>query len=153
MSSVKKSQRLQVVVELREQQEKQALQILGECQRRHLEMQSQLDNLHKYRNDYQQQYQQMTRSGVNIQQLLDFRAFIDKLDQAVLSQQQALQAAAVELEEKRLKWQAAHRQTLGMQKIHAAALQEEQQRILKREQRETDEHALRGGKNSGMENA
>ena len=153
MSSIKKSQRLEVVVDLREEQEKKALQTLGECQRRHLEMQTQLENLHSYRREYQQQYQELAHSGVCIRKLLDFRAFIEKLDQAVHTQQQQLQAAMDELQEKRQKWQAAHHQTLGMHKIHEAALLEEQQFLRKREQQEMDEHAQRSGKNNGMESA
>ena len=153
MSKIKKSQRLQVVVDLREEQEKKALQALGECQSRHLEMQTQLENLYNYRREYQQQYQELAHSGACIRKLLDFRAFIGKLDQAVQAQQQQLQVALNELQEQRRKWQAAHRQTLSMHKIHDAALLEEQQLLQKREQQEMDEHAQRSGNNDGMDNA
>ncbi len=153
MSSVKKAQRLQVIVDLRQEQENKALQALGDCQSKHLEMQAQLDNLRNYRQEYQQQYQQLARSGVNVRKLLDFQAFLEKLDQAVEAQLQQLQVAVDELQEKRQKWQAAHRQTLSMHKVHEAAILEEQQLVRQREQREMDEHAQRGGKNDGMENA
>ena len=152
---MKKSQRMQMIVEIKATQEKNALETLGAAQRKWLAMQEQLDNLILYRKDYQDQFNRLGSVGVKVAQLLEFRAFIDKLDQAIAGQQQTVQMLERELAEKRKIWEDLHQRGNGLQKLRDTALKSETQQANKAEQGEQDERAARFGRNSlnGMINA
>ena len=152
---MKKSQRMQMIVEIKATQEKKALEALGAAQRKMLAMQAQLDNLIAYRQGYQDQFSRLGSTGVKVGQLLEFRAFIDKLDQAIAGQQQTMLIFERELTEKRKIWEELHQQGHGLQKLRDSALKSEIQQAAKIEQGEQDERAARVGGNSlnGMINA
>ena len=150
---MKKSQRLRTVVEIKETQEQNKLEMLGECQRKHLAKQTQLENLIQYRQEYMEKYKEFAGNGVSVKQLLEYRAFIDKLDKAIAKEQQSLEVSAKELVEKRKNWEISHQQTISMQKAHDSALAGELKIVEKQEQVELDDRASRGGRNDGTGNA
>lgn len=140
---MKKSQRIKTLVELKQNQEKSALQSLGDSQTRRQEMLQQLQHLQQYREDYLQKYQKQGEAGTSARRMLDFRAFISKIDSAISEQQQALDAAEQELLRRRKAWEQANRKTKSLTKVHEAALCEEQQYENKQEQSAMDERASR----------
>jgi len=101
---VKKSQRIKTIVDIKATQEKNALEVLGEVQRRLQSMQAQVDGLKNYRKEYQNRFDQLGVKGVNVAQLLEFRSFIDKLDKAIMGQEQVLSSIEAELKAKRKIW-------------------------------------------------
>ena len=138
---MKKSQRIQTIVDLKESQEKNALEDLGTTQRKQQEQRLKLKNLKKYRAEYQQQYRQINDTAVSVKRLLDFRAFISKLDRAIEDQLHALQEAEKELSYKRKIWESAHHRTNSLKKIHATSRTEENLQQEKIEQKEQDDLA------------
>ena len=152
---MKKSQRMQMIVEIKATQEKKALEALSAAQRKLLAMQAQLDNLIVYRQDYRDQFSRLGCTGAKVGQLLEFRAFIDKLDQAISGQQQTVQIFERELAEKRKTWEDLHQRGNGLQKLRDSLLKSEIQQAAKVEQGEQDERAARFGGNglNGMINA
>ncbi len=152
---MKKSQRIKAIVDIKATQEKDALEVLGAAQRKLLVMQTQVDGLKNYRQEYQDRFDLLGGKGVNIAQLLEFRSFIDKLDKAIIGQQQLLSSIEAELTAKRKIWEELHHKTQSLQKVCDSALGVEMKQEAKREQLEQDERASRGGRNNsgGMGNA
>lgn len=150
---MKKSDRLKVIVDLNAENEKKALKELGGIQRKKNETQDQLDSLQQYKEDYIEKYQLMSKSGVNITQLLEFRAFISKLGTAIEEQEQAINKINEEVAFARKNWERQHHKTKGLTKVCNAAITEELKMVEKQEQNELDDRASRKHKNNGTRNA
>ncbi len=150
---MKRSQRLKTITDLYTLQEKDALQILGRCQQQLQAQQTQLDHLNVYRREYQDKLAQRQQAGMNVSQLLELRAFADKLDKAIEGQQQAVQLQERELQTARAKWEEAHQRTKSMERLVEMAIAEELKQEYKREQSEQDARAARPAKKDGMKNA
>ena len=152
---MKKSQRIKSIVDIKATQEKKALEVLGIVQKKNLTLRTQIEGLRNYRKDYQDRFDQLGVKGVNISQLLEYRSFIDKLDQAIMGQEQLLRSFDAELMESRKAWEEKHRKTESLQKVCNSALEAEMKQDAKREQMEQDERASRIGRNksNGMKNA
>lgn len=152
---MKKSQRIKTIVDIKANQEKNALEALGAVQRKHQGMQEQVEGLRNYRREYQDRFDQLGVKGVNVAQLLEFRSFIDKLDKAIIGQEQMLDSIEAEVKAKRKIWEELHHKTQSLQKVCDSALKVEMKQEAKREQQEQDERASRIGRNNsnGMGNA
>ena len=152
---MKKSQRIKTIVDIKATQEKTALEVLGVVQGKFLNMQTQIEGLRNYRKEYQDRFDQMGSKGTHVAQLLEFRSFIDKLDKAIIGQEQVLNSMEAELKAKRKVWEELHHKTQSLQKVCDSALVVEMKQEAKREQQEQDERASRTGRNnsSGMGNA
>lgn len=152
---IKKSQRIKTIVDLKSAQEQESLEALGASQRKLIAMQAQVDNLKKYRQDYQDKFNRLGNVGANIGQLLEFRSFMDKLDKAIAGQEQSLDQSKTELATKRKIWESMHHRTKSLKKIYQAALKTELKQESKSEQLEQDERASRLGRNNAnnMKNA
>lgn len=152
---MKKSQRIKTIVDIKATQEKNALEALGAVQGKLLTMQAQVEGLRNYRQEYQDRFDRLGVKGVNVAQLLEFRSFIDKLDKAIIGQEQVLSSIEAELMVKRKIWEELHHKTQSLQKVCDSALVIEMKQEAKREQQEQDERASRIGRNSssGMGNA
>lgn len=152
---MKKSQRIKTIVDIKATQEKNALEALGAVQRKLMALQAQVDGLKSYRREYQDNFDQLGVKGVNVAQLLEFRSFIDKLDKAIIGQEQVLSSIEAELMTKRKIWEELHHKTQSLQKVCDSALVVEMKQEAKREQLEQDERASRIGRNNsnGMGNA
>ncbi len=152
---MKKSQRIKTIVDIKATQEKNALEVLGAVQKKRLSMQAQVEGLRNYRKEYQDRFDQLGMKGVNVAQLLEFRSFIDKLDKAIIGQEQILSSIDAELMAKRKIWEELHHKTQSLQKVCDSALVIEMKQEAKREQLEQDERASRIGRNNsdGMGNA
>ena len=114
---MKKSQRIKSIVDIKATQEKKALEMLGMVQKKNLNLRTQIEGLRNYRKDYQDRFDQLGVKGVNISQLLEYRSFIDKLDQAIMGQEQLLRSFDAELMESRKTWEEKHRKTESLQKV------------------------------------
>ncbi|MEE7627157.1 flagellar export protein FliJ [Methylobacter sp. Wu8] len=145
---MKKSQRIKTIVDIKATQEKNALEVLGAVQRKLLTMQAQVQGLRSYRQEYQDRFDQMGVKGVNVAQLLEFRSFIEKLDKAIMGQEQVLISIEAEVMAKRKIWEELHHKTQSLQKVCDSALVVEMKQEAKREQQEQDERASRIGRNN-----
>lgn len=149
---MKKSKRLRVIVDLNERNEKKALEELGNTQRKKQQLETQLESLVLYRQEYKDKYQSITKIGVNIGQLLEFRAFISKLDKAIEEQEQAITDMEKSIVHVRSAWEKQHQKTKSLQKVHDSAQMDEIKEEDKKEQNEQDDRATRTGR-GGMRNA
>jgi flagellar protein FliJ len=152
---IKKSQRIKTIVDIKAAQEKTTLEALGASQRKLLALQSQIDGLKKYRQEYQDRFNQMGGDGIKVAQLLEFRSFMDKLDKAITGQEHSLEACKTDVVLKKKLWESMHQRTQSLQKVHNSALAAELMQASKLEQLEHDEYASRAGRNGSgsMRNA
>jgi flagellar protein FliJ len=145
---MKKSQRIKTIVEIKAAQEKNALEALGASQRKLQEMQAQIESLKKYRQEYQDRFNQLGCAGIGAGQLLEFRSFMDKLDKAIAGQESSLSECETDLMTKRKIWEGMHHRTQSLQKVCDSALATEIKQEDKLEQLAQDERASRSGRNS-----
>lgn len=147
---MKRSKRLQVIVDIKANQEQKALEILGRSQRQHTQMKGQVDGLTVYRKDYVDKCNVFASEGVKVARLIEFRSFIDKLDVAIMGQERILNSMELDVLSKRRQWETLHQRTQAIQKVRESALKVEQKHEDKREQSEMDEHASRLGRKKLM---
>lgn len=143
----KKSQRIKTIVDIKAAQEQESLEALGESQRKLLAMQAQVDNLKKYRQDYQDKFNRLGNVGANVGQLLEFRSFMDKLDKAIAGQELTMEQSKADFSAKRKIWEDMHHRTQSLEKVYNSALKIELKQESKSEQLEQDERASRLGRN------
>lgn len=148
---MKKSQRLQVIVDLKAREEKKYLEALGLRQAQKQQKETQLNNLIKYRQDYLDKNAEHLKRGLPVLQLIEFKAFLDKMGKAIEGEKQALENIAKQANELRMQWEKAHLNTKNIGKIQLKAEVTEHKEIEKKEQLETDERAAR--RNSGINSA
>lgn len=146
---MQKSARLKVIIDLHARQEQEALEALGRCQQKLQEQLAQLENLQKYRQEYADRFAEQQRAGMNVNQLMELRAFADKLDKAIEGQQRGVSMQENELQKARKQWEEYHQRTKSLQKVSDLALAEELKVESKREQLEQDARAARSGRKDG----
>ena len=150
---MKRSQRLKTIIDLHARQEKEALQILGRSQQQLQEQQAQLEHLKTYHQEYLAKLAERQQIGMNVSQLLEFRAFADKLDKAIDGQRQAVVVKEREYQRSRIKWEDCHQRSKSMERLGQMAVAEELKLENKLEQNEQDARAARSARKSGIKNA
>lgn len=148
-----KSQRLKTIVNLKLTQEQESLEALGKAQHKLSALQAQVDNLKKYRQDYQEKFNNLGNKGTNVSQLLEFRSFMDKLDKAIAGQENSLQQTKMDVTNKRKHWESLHHNLKSLEKVYLSAQKTEYRLHTKAEQLEQDERASRLGRNKIRHNA
>jgi len=140
---MKKSQRLQVIIDLKENQEKLCLEALGAEQLKKQQKAEQLNNLQSYHQDYVDTNAAQLAKGLPVLRLLEFNAFLEKVDKAIEGEKQALDRVDQQVNVLRERWEKAHLHTKNIQKIQLKAKQLEEKELEKKEQLEMDERASR----------
>ncbi|HEB92211.1 MAG TPA: flagellar export protein FliJ [Gammaproteobacteria bacterium] len=143
---MKKSRRLKPVVRVAEGREQQAARALGAARARLGQVQQQLEELRRYRDDYRQRFQQAGAVGMGAVQMADYQQFLHKLGQAIEQQGQQVVQATQAAEAKRALWFASRGKVRMLDTLVARYQAIEEQQASRREQREQDERSQRGGR-------
>ena len=136
-----KSERLQPIVKVSESRGRHAARKLAEAMQRLQEIEGQLKELQRYRDEYEQVFQRDTRHGVGAERLRGYRTFMAQLNQAIGYQQQKVDQAARSCEAARGAWLQTRTRCQALDKVvdnHRRAEREDESR---REQRDSDECA------------
>ncbi|MEN8259098.1 MAG: flagellar export protein FliJ [Pseudomonadota bacterium] len=142
---MKRSKRLEPIVEMAESRESDARQRLGKCQVKKRELLEKVDALKRYRNDYSFRLELIGSNGLNAKQYNDYRTFLGKLNRAIEEQETVLEKIEKELQNHEKAWAAARQYMTSLRKVHASSLTEEIKTLEHREQREADDRAARKG--------
>jgi flagellar protein FliJ len=153
MRNVKRSERLKMIGDLHGREEREALQALGHGQNKLSELQTQLENLQKYRQENKHRIAGSHEQAFNINQYLEYRAFAAKLDQAIAGQQSAVNFQQQDLLRVRKQWESASQRKKNMQKLLDIAISDELKIQNRREQQEQDAWAIRTAVKNGMKSA
>lgn len=103
-----------------------------------------LHMLESYRDEYRGRMEtQAGGGGMGMTEMLNFRRFIEQLDQAVKQQQRSFQQADHHTGQMRLRWQEAHRQLKSFEVLQARREAAAAAIASRKEQRESDAYAQR----------
>lgn len=131
------------LIELTEKDVDEAAKLLGIAIRHQGETEQQLSLLEQYRGDYLDRMQQQLSNGLNVKQYMNFQAFIGKLDVAIDGQKRIIQDAHYKVELARNHWQEHEKKRLSYNTLNDRAVKQAHKTELKRDQKQTDEHATR----------
>ena len=118
-----------------------ATETLAAAQRRLIEAQKQHETLLGYRAEYLDKLAQSRESGLSIGALANQHRFIDKLDQAVAQQSEAIAQFEKGVAHAQRAWQESQRKLKSFDTLAERQNQRIQQQHSKQEQRAADEHA------------
>jgi flagellar protein FliJ len=137
-----RSQRLAQLRSEMEGQRRALDQRLRSAEQRAAEAEARADELRLYRDEYANGFTARAAAGFAGAGLRDYQAFLARLDEAVRQQDQLVLRAAAELEFERQRWRDAAVQVKAVEAVGARWDAEEQRADQRREQRNTDEHAM-----------
>ncbi len=103
--------------------------------------QEQLEMLHSYRLDYAQRLQDSAEGGVTASNYLNFRRFLNTLDDAISQQNGIVAQSESRLETGRQQWVAEKRRLSAFEALHTRQRQQQALLEARREQRASDEIA------------
>ena len=127
------------VNQLAEQQEQQSAIVYSQCQSRVLELESQLQKLYSYREDYNKQMLELSRQGVGSLRLQDTLMFMNNLNTSIESMLLQIQQQKKVCVEKKKLWMEKHNKKRIYSKVTEKYTRAEQVVKNKNEQKLQDE--------------
>lgn len=137
------SSALDTLIELASKESDEAAKRLGHCMKAAEDSEQKLALLMQYRDDYATRFQQNLANGLTAMGYRNFQLFLDKLENAISSQQLVVRDAHIHVELERSAWQASERKRMSYGTLANRALKARQLAENKRDQKQTDEHAAR----------
>lgn len=134
---------LQSVMNLAQHQNDSATRKLGHLNKQQLGTQQQLEILRQYRRDYQARLQESTQDGMNPAELRNFQEFINKIDEAIAQQIQAVEQSKVSTQAGRVEFDSTRRKLKSFDMLHQRHIEEQKKIAEKSEQKSLDEHTNR----------
>ena len=138
-----RAKRLEPVQEVVGDAERRLAQSVGAFDRRVREAEAKLQELERYRLEYERQFTQRAGQGISAPGLRDYQAFLARLNEAVKQQQTIVQRAAAERDAERLRWQQAARRAKALDHVVDQWQADERRADDRREQKDSDERAQR----------
>ncbi len=145
MSLLKRAKRLEPVVSMAQETEREAVIKLTKCQTQLQQAEQQLAGLEQYRGDYQKQWLERGKGGVTGDWLMNYQRFLSQLEVAIGQQRQSIKWHERNLEIAREQWQQAYARLEGLKKLVQKYRDQTQQQADRQEQKEMDEFAQRLG--------
>lgn len=136
----KRTQRIQILVDLAKTEQENALTELGQLQSQKTEHQAQLESLNQYLQSY---IDDINLTGMTLMpiQLHTTQGFINKLNLAINGQKEQVQALEMAIEKARQVWFEKRARVEAMQKLWDKVSQKEQFKLDKQEQSMLDDLA------------
>jgi flagellar FliJ protein len=140
-----REERLQPVADLAKDREDQAALTLARHRQRHDEQQRSLAELQQFQREYHERFQALSRGGISVQRLNEYRRFDDKLRQAIAQQGRVVEESRRQLELLSRHWSEASSRRQALDKTIERFHGETVRRAGRKEQREMDDRAQRSG--------
>jgi flagellar FliJ protein len=135
--------RMQPVQHLYDDTERRIALSLATVERKVAEAEAKLQELERYRSDYDKQFAQRAGVGIGVTALRDYQAFLARLSEAIKQQQAVVKRAQSERDAERQRWQEAAKRAKALGHVVDQWQTEERRASDRREQRESDERAQR----------
>ncbi|NQZ53492.1 MAG: flagellar export protein FliJ [Piscirickettsiaceae bacterium] len=136
---MKRSQRLNPIVELAEKATETALIRVGEANAIWLRDTEQLEELGRYKGEYLAKLRSGEQLSMSAQKVLELRGFLVQLDQAMEVQRQQVERSLTTLQQQQTFWKTTRSKEQAMQSLVGRYHHEEIQVELKQEQLDNDE--------------
>jgi len=140
---MKRAKRLEPVQHIVEEAQKRLAMSVAGFEKRLLEAEQKLDELVRYKAEYEQGFQQRAAGGIGVTELRDYQAFLARLAEAIKQQQALVNRARAEHEAERMRWQEALKRSKALGHVVERWQAEERHVTERREQRDSDERAQR----------
>lgn len=144
---MKRADRLEPVQKIIDETERRLAEHFAAAERLVTACEQKLNELCGYRDDYTQGFAQRAGAGMGARELLDYQAFMMRLNEAIKQQAQVVERAKSDRDVQRKRWQEAAQRAKALDHVIENWNLEERRSIDKREQRESDERAQRSGSN------
>ena len=138
-----RAKRMKPVQNLFDDTERRLASALATIERKVAEAETKLQELERYRGDYDKQFAQRAGRGIGATDLRDYQAFLARLSEAIRQQQAVVKRAQSERDAERQRWQEAAKRAKALGHVVEQWQTEERRASDRREQRETDERAQR----------
>ena len=136
-----KSKRFEPIHEIVSSSAKDLSRAMAEAGRKVTELERQLEQLQAYRDEYVRNSQASTT--MDAVKLQNFRSFLDRLGEALSQQRKSLDNARKEFEKRRVLWSEKRIEAESLNRVVDRFRKEEQGAADRREQRESDDVAMR----------
>ena len=140
---MKRAKRLEPVQHIVDEAQKRLAMSVAAFEKRLLEGEKKLEELVRYKAEYEQGFQQRAAGGIGVMEMRDYQAFLARLAEAIKQQQALVNRARAEHEAERVKWQEALKRSKALGHVVERWQAEERHVTERREQRESDERAQR----------
>ncbi len=137
------SDRFKPVLKVAENREANAARRFGQSQKQHREEEGKLENLRQYHAEYMTRFQQTASVGMNASQLREYQAFLNKLEQAIVEQEEIVRQSKLNCSTQKQQWAQKHVRTQTMDKAMNRMVETEQKKQDAEEQKASDELAQR----------
>jgi flagellar protein FliJ len=138
-----RSKRMKPVQNLVDENERRLAQSLAAGERKVTEAEGKLQELERYRSEYEKQFSQRAGRGIGAIDLRDYQVFLARLAEAIRQQQAIVQRARAERDAERLRWREAAKRAKALGHVVEQWQTEERRMFERREQHESDERAQR----------
>jgi flagellar FliJ protein len=139
---MKKSKRFEPIREIASTSAMDLSRAMGEAGRKVADIESQLEQLKTYRDEYVRNSTQVA-AAMDAVKLQNYRSFLDRLGEALRQHMKALENARAEYERRRALWSEKRVEAESLSRVVDRLRKEEQHVAERREQREGDDAALR----------
>jgi flagellar protein FliJ len=140
---VTRAKRMKPVQNLVDENERRLAQSFAASERKVVEAEGKLQELERYRSEYEKQFSQRAGRGIGAVDLRDYQVFLARLSEAIRQQQAIVQRVRTERDAERLRWQEAAKRAKALGHVVEQWQTEERRTIERREQHESDERAQR----------
>ena len=138
-----KSFSLQPIMNLAQYKNDSATRNLGQLNKQQQSAQQKLDTLLGYRKDYQARLQDASRGGMDQAELSNFQHFINKLDEAISHQLEAVEQSRMSTQAGRSEFNITQRKLKSFDTLQQRHFKEQKRAANLSEQKTLDEHSGR----------
>jgi flagellar FliJ protein len=136
-----KASALDTLIELAQTRTDDAARRLSALNAKGMDMQAKLALLMQYSEEYRARFQTLARQGLAGSDLRNYYEFLDKLDDAIVQQREALKLMLQRVATGETNWRSAKQVLSSYDTLARRQTRAEAMRTAKLEQRETDEHS------------
>lgn len=140
---MKRAKRLEPVQQIVDDAQRRLAMSVAAFEKRVLDGEAKLQELTRYKGEYEQQFSQRAGRGIGATDLRDYQAFLARLTEAIKQQQALVARARAEHQAERVKWQEALKRSKALGHVVERWQAEERHMNDRRDQRENDERAQR----------
>jgi flagellar FliJ protein len=140
---MKRADRLEPVKNIVDDNERRLAEHYASAERLLQSSEQKLRELTGYRDDYTQGFAKRAGGGMGARDLVDYQAFMSRLNEAIKQQAQVVQNARNETDAQRKRWQEAAQRAKALGNVIERWHQEETHANDRREQRDSDERGQR----------
>jgi flagellar FliJ protein len=101
------------LLQLAEKKSEQATLVLAQAKQHSIAAHNQYEQLEQYRREYLAQHVALLTTGVESQELLNFKGFLLSLDRTIIGQQEVVERCKLLAQGHRLTWQEAQRKKMS----------------------------------------